>query len=610
MFSLIIFFLLGLIIFIYYAKDLPRPEVFSERQQVLPTKIYDRTGEVLLRTIYGEEKREIVNLKELPQNLVNAVLAAEDASFYQHYGVDFKGIARAILVDLQLKKPVQGASTISQQLMRSTFLSLEKTLKRKVREAVLTLEIERRYSKDQILEWYLNQVPFGPNIYGVGEASRAFFNKPAKDIDLTEAAILASLIRAPSYYYPFGPNQQELLKRKNYILDRMVEENFISPETAKEAKTKTVEFTQPLVSFETAPHFILYVENYLNQQYGAEFLREHGLKVYTTLDVEMQKKAETIVKEGAKNNEGYGAFNASLVAINPNNGEVLAMVGSKDYFGDLYPQDCIPGSNCKFEPKVNVAVYGQGQQPGSSFKPFVYATAFKNGYTPDNVVIDEQTNFGKWGGRDYIPRNYDGRFRGAVTLRSALAQSLNIPAIKVLLNFAGIKESLETARDMGITTLNQDASFYGPALVLGAGEVKLLEMVSAYGVFATNGLKIAPTAILKIEDQQGNIIEENKKIAKRVLPENAAEMINDILSDNNARSPMFGPRSVLYFPNKWAAVKTGTTDEYRDAWTIGYTRSLSVGVWVGNNDNSSTAKKPDVTLAGPTWHRFLEAATP
>ena len=557
-----------------------------------------------MRTIYGEEKREVVDINDLPSNLIDAILATEDASFYQHNGVNFRAIARAILVDLKLRQPVQGASTISQQLIRSTFLTSEKSAKRKVREVVLTLELERRYSKKQILSWYLNQISFGPNIYGIGQASESFFGKPASQLDLAQSAILASLIKAPSFYYPYGPNLKRLLERKNYVLDRMVKESFISNKEAEEAKKEKIVFKDRSLSLSLAPHFTIYVENYLYQKYGAEFLKKHGLKVYTTLNADLQKQAQEIVKKGTDVNRKYKSFNASLVAINPKNGEILAMVGSKDYFQKPYPEGCISGKNCKFEPKVNIAIYGQGQQPGSSFKPFAYATAFKKGYTPNSIVVDERTNFGKWGSKDYIPENYDHRYRGPVTFRQALAQSLNIPAIKVLLK-AGIKDSLKTAHEMGITTLNKDASFYGPSLVLGAGEVKLLDMVSAYGVFATNGLRVPPTAILKIEDQNGDILEQNNKNPKRVLSEDVCQKITSILSDNNARAPMFGHHSLLFFDNYKVAAKTGTTDGFRDAWAIGYTPSISVGVWTGNNDNSSTAKKPGLVMAGPIWHQFM-----
>jgi 1A family penicillin-binding protein len=595
------------LIFIFYARDLPRPEVFEERHLSQPTKIFDREGKVLLYTIYGEEKREIVRLNELPDYLIKAVLAAEDANFYKHHGVDLKGIIRAVLIDLKLKKPVYGGSTISQQLIRSTFLTREKTIKRKIREVILTLELERRYSKDQILEWYLNQIPFGPNLYGVEAAAKDFFNKSARDVTLAESAILASVIRAPSYYYPFGKHQKDLLERKDYILKRMLEEGFISREQFEAAKKEKINFVKTPITIK-APHFVFYVRDYLFKKYGEDFLKENGLKVYTTLDWEFQKKVEEIVEEEAERIKFYNAHNISLVAIDPNTGEILAMIGSKDYFGQPYPKNCTPGVNCLFEPKVNVAVYGIGQQPGSAFKPFVYATAFQKGYSENTKVLDELTNFGKWGGKYYIPQNYDGKFRGPVTFKQALAQSLNVPSVKVLLYFAGIEESIETAKKFGITTLNKPPSFYGPSLVLGGGEVKLLDMVSAYGVFATEGLRNPPVVVLKIEDSKGNIIEENKNTPIRVASVEVCKKINDILSDNEARAPMFGKNSPLYFPNHWVAAKTGTTNSFRDAWTIGYTKSIVIGVWVGNNNNAPMKKVPAVTIAGPIWHRAMEEA--
>jgi 1A family penicillin-binding protein len=601
-------FLFVLGIFIFFAKDLPRPEIFSERQQVLPTRIYDRTGETLLRTIYQEEKRSPIKLEQVPKHLIDALLATEDTNFYQHKGVDLKGIARAILVDLQLKEPAQGASTISQQLIRSTYLTLEKTVQRKVREIVLTLELERRYDKNQILEWYINQIPLGPNIYGVGEAAKTYFDKEISELTLSESAIIVSLIKAPSHFYPFGENVDKLQQRKNYVLARMEQEGFIDKETLEKTRNEELKFAEQKKSLILAPHFTLYIESYLLQKYGIDFLSKNGLKVYTTLDLEMQKEAEEIIKKGVETNKNYNSYNASLVAITPYNGEIIAMVGSKDYFSAPYPEGCNPGLDCKFEPRVNVAIYGEGQQPGSAFKPFIYATAFKEGYSPNSIVVDEKTNFGLWGDKDYIPQNYDGRYRGAVTYRQALAQSLNIPAIKVLLR-VGIEDALQTAHDMGITTLNRGAAFYGPSLVLGAGEVKLLDMVSAYGVFANQGLRIPPTAILKIEDENGNIIETGKATPRRVLSESVCENISDILSDNNSRAPMFGRYSQLYFPAyPKVASKTGTTDGFRDAWAIGYNQKISVGVWTGNNDNSSTAKKPGLVMAGPIWHQFMEFA--
>ncbi|MDI6591517.1 MAG: transglycosylase domain-containing protein [Patescibacteria group bacterium] len=625
-----LFLVFGLLfLFIYYAKDLPRPEKFTERISIQSTKIFDETGKVLLYEMYGEEKRTLVSLKEMPDYLEKAVIAAEDSNFYHHWGIDFKGIMRSVLINLKIMKPVYGGSTIPQQLIRTTFLNLEKTAQRKIREIILALELDRRYSKDQILEWYLNQVPFGSNAYGVEAASQTYFRKPVSEISLAEAATLASLIRAPSYLSPYGPNKNELLARKDYILDRMAEIGYLTREEAERAKKERLEFVERKIPI-LAPHFVMEVKNYLIQKYGEDFLQKKGLKVYTTLDWELQQLAEKVVKEGAERNKKYQAHNASLVAICPKTGQILALVGSKDWFGKPYPEGCTPGANCLFEPKVNVATYKIGRQPGSAFKPFVYVTAFEKGYDDKEILIDEETNFGIWGGKEYIPQNYDERFRGKVSLREALAQSLNIPSIKVLYlvgseekienltlnNFVGkekiflkgLEESIEKAKEMGITTLNAPLSFYGPSLVLGGGEVKLLEMVSAYGVFATEGLRIPPVFILRIEDSHGNIIEENKKTPKRVLSKNSARLINDILSDNEARAPLFGLRSLLYFEDYQVAVKTGTTQDYRDAWTIGYTPSLSVGVWVGNNDNSPLVKKIGVMLAGPIWRKFMEKA--
>lgn len=603
--AIVLISILFFALFIYYAKDLPRPEVFEERQLVQPTKIYDRTGEVLLYTIYGEEKRELVKLEDIPDNLINAVLATEDANFYKHKGIDLKGILRAIMIDLKLGNTTYGGSTISQQLIRSTFLTREKSIKRKFREIVLTIELERHYSKDQILEWYLNQISLGPNVYGVGEAAKNFFNKSVKELTLPECAVLAAVIKAPSFYNPFGDNVDRLLIRKDYVLERMFQEGFISEEECQEAKEEELEFIKTKSSIK-APHFVLYVRQYLFNKYGEEFLKENGLKVYTTLDWELQEKAENILKEEGERIKYYNANNAAAVIINPNNGEILSMIGSKDFFAEPYPEGCVPGTNCLFEPEVNVTVYGEGQQPGSAFKPFVYVTAFNKGADPDVVVIDEPTNFGEWGGEEYIPQNYDGLFRGPVTLRQALAQSLNIPSIKVLVYMAGIEDSLQTAKNFGITTLNQPSSFYGPSLVLGGGEVKVLDIASAYGVFATNGLRYSPISILRIEDSKGNILEQSRKTAKRVARTDNCEMINDILSDNEARAPMFGTISSLYFPNDWIAAKTGTTNSYRDAWTIGYSRSVVIGVWAGNNNNDPMFKKPAVVISGPIWRRLME----
>ncbi|MFA5355197.1 MAG: PBP1A family penicillin-binding protein [Candidatus Paceibacterota bacterium] len=609
-FGFLALLLLGTLVFIVIAKDLPRPEDFNEKQNVQSTKIYDRTGEVLLYEIYGEEKRTIIPLSEVSEYLKNAVVATEDKDFYDHFGIDPRGIIRSVLINFKIGSATYGGSTLDQQLIRSTFFSLEKTFERKFKEILLSLELDRRYSKDQILEWYLNQVPFGLNSYGVEAASWSYFGKSASEVTLEEAATLAALIQRPSKYSPYGENKNLLLTRKDYVLDRMAEEGYISQEEADSAKQKEIVFLEKKINIE-APYFTLWVKQQLEDKYGEEYLQRNGLRVYTTLDWDMQQAAETAAKEGIERNKAYNARNEGLVAIDPNTGEVLAMVvGNGDYYADPYPKGCEAGSTCMFDPKFNVVAgieSSVGRQPGSAFKPFVYATAFKNGATPDTVVVDELTNFGIWGEEEYVPQNYDGLFRGPVTLRTALAQSLNVPAVKVLLEIAGLEESVQTAKDMGIGTLNAP---YGPSIVLGGWEVKLLEMTSAYGAFANDGMHVQTSGILRIEDYKGNIIEENKKNPKRVLSSNVARTINDILSDNEARAPMFGYYSSLYFAGYDVAAKTGTTENYKDAWAIGYTPSIAVGVWVGNNNAEEMSHQPSVVLSGYIFHRFMELILP
>ncbi len=607
-FAFLVFFFGGLSVFFYYAKDFPRPEIFSERQLAQSTKIYDRTGEVLLYEIFGEEKRTWVPLQTIPDYLKQAVIAAEDSDFYSHFGVDLKGITRAILIDLRLGLPVYGGSTIPQQLIRSTFLSTEKTAERKVREIILALELDRRYPKDQILEWYLNQVPFGQNAYGAEAASWLYFKKPVAEISLSEAASLAALIQAPYRLSPYGENKDGLLARKDYVLNRMTKEGFLTQEESENAKKEEINFVETLTEIK-APYFTLWVKQQLEEKYGEDLLIKKGLRVYTSLDWKLQSIAEDIAKDRIEKNKAYNANNMGLVSINVKTGEILAMtVGTGDYYASPYPEECISGVNCLFDPKFNVVVgtrKNPGRQPGSAFKPFVYATAFKNRYTDNYIVVDEPTDFGIWGGKEYSPQNYDGLFRGPVSLRQSLAQSLNVPSVKVLLDLAGLENSIKTAKDLGITTLSPP---FGPSIVLGGWEVKLLEMTSAYGVFANDGLKIPPVSILKIEDSLGNIIEENRKTPMRVLEREVARLINDILSDNETRAPMFGFYSALYFENYQIAAKTGTTQDYRDAWVIGYTPSVVTGVWVGNNNNESMAEEPGVVLAGPIFHDFMEKA--
>lgn len=612
-FLILCIFIIGL--FFYYTWNLPRPEKFTESPFIQSTKIYDRTGKVLLYNIYGEEKREIVSFDKISDNLKHAVLASEDTRFYEHGGIDFEGILRAILTDLRLQSTGQGGSTITQQLIRTVYLTNQKTVARKVREMVLSIELEKRYSKDQIFGWYLNAVPFGQNTYGVETASQTYFNKPASDVSIAEAATLTALLPAPSYFSPYGLHKNELLQRKGLVLDRMQQVGYITKDQTEAAKKEKIDFAEDITPIK-APHFVMYVKKYLEDKYGEYYLKEKGLRVYTTIDWDLQSYSEKVISDAEKVNMAKKANNTALVIIDPNTGEILSLVGSKDYFEKPYPASCdekAPGS-CLFDPRFDVATMGL-RQPGSSFKPFVYASAFKKGLAPETILWDAKTEFNpncpfdgsgikdQYGNDCYNPRNYDGLYRGKVTVKQSLAGSLNLPSVK-LFYLTGINETLQTAQDFGMTTLN-DPSRYGLSLVLGGGEINLLELTSAYGVFATEGSQIPSVSILKIEDSEGNIIEKNNKQQTKVLDTQIARQINSILSDDVARSFIFGPNSVLYFPNNQVAAKTGTTSNLRDGWTMGYTPYAVVGVWVGNSDNSPT-NDAGVGLAAPMWRRVME----
>jgi len=603
--------------FVWIARDLPDPEKINERQITQSTKIFDRTGKVLLYDIHGEEKRTVVAFDQISDYVKKATVAGEDASFYSHFGLDFRGIARAVWGVITGNESAGGGSTITQQFIKKTYFSDKRSYSRKIKEWVLALELERKYSKDEILGFYLNQIPYGSNAYGIEAAAQTFFNKSAKDLGLAESAVLAALPNAPSRLSPYGSHPEELKARQEYILDRMVSIGYATKEEAEAAKKEPLEFAHQNANFK-APHFVMYVKEYLEEKYGEDYIEKAGLKVYTTLDWDLQFEAEKIIREGAENNaKKYQAYNAALAAVDPKTGQILAMVGSRDYNAqESLPAGCKPGDTCKFEPHVNVTI--RDRQPGSSFKPFAYVTAFEKGYTPDTILFDLPTEFNpncsasanqdkdQYGIDCYHPGNYDSKFRGPVTVRSSLAQSLNIPAVQALY-LAGIDDTIKTAKTMGITSLNQ--SYYGLSLVLGGGEVKLLDQTAAYGVFAAEGKKYEKTPILKIEDSNGKIIEEFEAQSTQVLKPQLTRLVSDILSDNAARTPVFGANSALYFAERPVAAKTGTTQGYRDAWTMGYTPSLAVGVWVGNNNNSPMAASgAGIAAAGPLWHDFIKKA--
>lgn len=557
------------------------------------TVIYDRTGQTVLYQIHGEENRHVIDHEAMPESVRFATVAAEDAHFYSHPGIDVIAIIRAGIANLQQGEIDQGASTITQQLARALFLTREKTWVRKAREAILAIKIERQFSKEEILDLYLNAVPYGSNAYGIEAAAQTFFGKSTSELSLDESAILAALPNAPTLLSPYRKNTDELIQKKNHILSRMLDLDFITKEEYDQAiNTKTLEKIIPLERRIVAPHFTFYVIERLEELYGRERLEEEGFKVVTTIDLELQKEAERVVSEGVIKNKSANASNAALVAIDPTKGEVLAMVGSRDYF------------DTAIDGQVNVAI--EKRQPGSTFKPFAYATAFLEGFEPETPIYDVPINFGPDGsGNDYKPNNYDGKFRGRMTMREALAQSLNIPAVSALY-LAGVQDTINTATRLGITTLTEP-SRYGLALVLGGAEVRLLDMTSAFGVFGQEGKRIPVDGIQTVTDRDGKSL-YFKEDPEQALDQEVARKINSILSDNGARTPTFGPRSPLAFPaGTTVAAKTGTTQNFRDAWTIGYTGKIAVGVWTGNNDNTPMKLGSDgIYVAAPIWRSYMD----
>ncbi len=594
----------GLIIIWISSFKIPDFNSFEDRKIINSTKIYDRTGQFLLYDVHNDVKRTNVTFGNISLNIKNATVAIEDSEFYSHGGIRLTSIVRAVLSNIFGIGKTQGGSTITQQLVKNTLLTQKKTISRKIKEWVLAIKIDKSMSKEKILEYYLNEAPYGGNVYGIEEASRTYFNKNAINLTLAEAAYLASIPQSPTALSPYGKNKQRLEDRKNLVLSRMFALKFISQVDYDKAKKEIVNFVPRATGGIKAPHFVFFIKDYLEQKYGNELVENGGLKVTTTLDYNLEQKAEEYVKAGAlENAKNWNGTNAALVAIDPKTGQILSMAGSRDYFDKL-----IDGN-------YNIAT--AKRQPGSSFKPFIYATAFNKGFTPDTVLFDLPTEFqttcdayGKampgHNQKDcYKPDNYDGKFRGPMSLRDALAQSINIIAVK-LFYLAGLRDSLKTAEDLGISTLT-DSGRYGLTLVIGGGEVTLLDITSAYGVFANSGIRNPYTGILKVEDGSGKILEEYVLNTKNVLPKNTALIISDILSKNENRIPTFGANSPLVVPGKEVAAKTGTTNSNRDAWIIGYSPSIVVGVWAGNNDNKPM-KKGGAAMAGPIWNKFISTA--
>lgn len=569
------------------ATQIPSPSILSQDTRPLTTEIYDRNGKFLYR-IFADKNRIFIKLNDLPKNLINATIAVEDKNFYSHIGLDLGAIIRAAYHNYKTGT-VEGASTLTQQLIKNTLLSSEKTYTRKIKEIILSFLSERIYSKDQILEMYFNNSPYGGPLWGVKAASQTYFGKDPKDLNLSEIAFLAGLPASPTEFSPYGTTPQLGIERQKLVLKRMVEEKYITQQEADNATLQTLTF-KPQVNEIYAPHFVFYVKDYLTKKYGPRIVAEGGLKVITTLDLDLQNQVEKIVKDEVDNLVSLNVKNGAAMVTDPKSGQITAMVGSKNYFDPDFGN-------------YNVAL--ALRQPGSSIKPITYVTAFKKGFTPGNTILDIPTTFkNSW--ETYQPVNYDGRFHGPVSMRVALASSLNIPAVKTLATI-GLDAMIQTAREMGITTFTEPER-YGLSLTLGGAEVKMIDMMAVYATFASGGIYHKPNPILKITDSNGVVLEEYTDESKRVLEDTIIYLINNILSDNNARSMAFGTNSLLNMPPNIVAVKTGTTDNKRDNWTFGFTPDFVIGVWVGNPDNSPMNPRlsSGITGAAPIWNKITK----
>jgi 1A family penicillin-binding protein len=570
-----------------YANDISSPTVLLNKKNT-GTTILDRNGETLYQ-IYGANDRKLVGIAEMPQSLVKATLAAEDPDFYSHPGFSWRATTRAAINNIASQDRVQGGSTITQQLVKNALLKPDKDYTRKFQELLLSIELERRYDKNEILQMYLNEVYYGQGSFGVESAAQTYFHKPARDLSLSESALIAGLPLGPSRFDP-NVDPEGAVSRRNFILERMRELGYISQQQMSAAKAEPIAAHARRVELK-APHFVFFVLDELRQKYGDDVVERGGIKVYTTLDLAKQRLAEAAVSKQVSKLSGNGVTNGSLVAIQPESGEMIAMVGSVDYNNPAFG-------------KVNIAT--SLQQPGSSFKPFAYLASFAKGWNGATKVDDKPLNLPAGDGSIYRPRNYDGTFRGPVLLRRALANSLNIPAIEVI-RYAGINETIAMAQSLGITTLSNQGQ-YGVSLVLGGGDVKPMDMAQAYGTLANNGRRVPTKTIIKVMDRNNrDITKPSTHKAEQVVDPRLAYMITDILSDNNARAEIFGTTAALKTPFP-AAVKTGTTNDYRDNWTVGYTPNLVTAVWIGNNDNAPMDNVSGSVGAAPIWNEFMVKA--
>ncbi|MEK7536381.1 MAG: PBP1A family penicillin-binding protein, partial [Patescibacteria group bacterium] len=591
--GIIVVFLIAVVVLPLMAFTLPSPDKVIRREG-FSTKILDRNGKSLY-DIFENERRTPIKIEDMPLYLKQATVAIEDKNFYSHNGFDILGTIRG-LSRFFTRGYAQGGSTLTQQLVKNVLLSSERSAIRKIKEFILSVQIERKYTKDQILQMYLNEAPYGGTAWGVETAAETYFGKNAKDLNLVESAILAGMPQLPSKYSPYSKTPDAYIDRTINVLRRMREDEYITKdqENAALSELSNVKFQSKGSSFK-APHFVQYVQKILEDRYGEKVIEQGGLKVTTTLDLDLQEKAQEIVSDEIAKVESQRITNGGAVVLDSTTGEILAMVGSKRF------------DDPDYDGQVNVTM--SLRQPGSSFKPFTYVTAFKKGYTASTMVMDVDTVFqGGTGQPDYQPVNYDGKYKGPVQLRYALGNSLNIPAVK-LIAMVGIKDVLETAYDLGLNSLppnKETLSRVGLSLTLGGGEVRLLELTGAYSAFFNGGTKVEPFAILKVEDNDGKILEEIKpQKDKKVLDPQEAYLISNILSDNSARVDTFGTNSLLNIPGRQVAVKTGTTNDKRDNWTIGGTPQRAIGVWVGNNDNSPMLNVASgVSGSSPIWRRI------
>lgn len=595
-------FLAGGLIALWIALT-PVPDIasFANRQVAQSTKIYDRTGQVLLYDYNRDAQREIVPISAISPNILSATVAIEDSGFYEHGGVRFTSIIRAMLADFLGAALSQGGSTITQQVVKNTLLTNEKSVVRKVHEWVLAIRMEQAYSKNQILETYLNNVPYGGTLYGVESASEAYFGVTAKDADLAQAAYLAAMVQAPSYYSPYGSHTAALDTRKNVVLDRMLQLGVISQAQHDSAKAEKVAFAPRSSGSIIAPHFVFYILDYLESKYGTDALTE-GLKVTTTLDADLQTHAESIIESYAASNlRDFKASNEAMTAVDPSTGQILAMVGSNNFFSTTT------------DGQYNAAL--ALRQPGSTMKPFIYALALQDGYTRDTVLWDVPTQFSTACNASdvtndtppcYAPQDFDNKWRGPMTFETALAQSINVPAIETLY-LVGVQNAIDLAKSFGLSSLGSAAQ-YGLTIVLGGGEVRLLDLTAAYSAFANGGILNPATGILSIQDNQGKVLEQFTPAPRTVLPQNIANDMNAMLSDNEARVPEYPLNSPLHIAGYDVAVKTGTTNDTRDAWVIGYTPSIAIGTWAGNNNNSPMVKSIAGFIVAPMWHDIMAYA--